>query len=64
MRRPSVEVWRMTSILWLLAVVLLVAWALGIGGVYTIGGAVHLFLVLALVAVVINLFAGGPRRVT
>lgn len=48
----------MADILWLVAAVLLVAWLLGIGGVYSIGGLVHILLVLAIVAVVINLFTG------
>jgi hypothetical protein len=48
----------MTDILWLVAAVLLVAWLLGIGGVYSIGGLVHILLVLAIVAIVINLFTG------
>jgi hypothetical protein len=51
----------MGDILWLIAAVLLVAWLLGIGGVYSIGGLVHVLLVLAVVAIVINLFTG--RRV-
>ena len=49
---------QMTDILWLIAAVLLVAWLLGIGGVYSIGGLVHILLVLAIVAVVVNLFTG------
>ncbi len=48
----------MESILWLVAAILLVAWLLGIGGVYTIGSVVHVLLVLAVIAVVVNLFTG------
>lgn len=48
----------MADILWLVAAVLLVAWLLGIGGVYSIGGLVHALLVLAIVAIVINLLTG------
>jgi hypothetical protein len=48
----------MADILWLVAAVLLVAWLLGIGGVYTIGSLVHVLLVLAIVAIVINLLTG------
>ncbi len=48
----------MADILWLIAAVLLVAWLLGIGGVYSIGGLVHILLVLAIVAIVVNLFTG------
>jgi hypothetical protein len=48
----------MADLLWLVAAVLLVAWLLGIGGVYSIGGLVHLLLVFAIVAIVANLFTG------
>ncbi len=48
----------MADILWLVAAVLLVAWLLGIGGVYSVGGLVHVLLVLAIVAIVINLLTG------
>ncbi len=44
--------------LWTIVVVLFVLWALGMVTSYTMGGLVHLLLVLALVAIVINLFRG------
>ena len=44
----------MADILWLIAAVLLVAWLLGIGGVYSIGGIVHVLLVLAVIAVIMT----------
>jgi Family of unknown function (DUF5670) len=47
--------------LWTIAVVLLIAWVIGMAGVYTIGALVHLFLVLAVVAVIFQLIRG--RRV-
>ncbi|MBE0658024.1 MAG: lmo0937 family membrane protein, partial [Bryobacteraceae bacterium] len=40
--------------LWTIVVVLFVLWALGMVTSYTMGGLVHLLLVLALVAFVIN----------
>ncbi len=46
--------------LWTIAVVLLVLWALGLGSAYTGGGLVHLLLVLAVIAVVFQ-FMGGRR---
>jgi len=52
----------MESILWLVAAVLVVAWLLGIGGVYAIGAPVHLLLVLAIVAVLINMFTTRRHR--
>jgi hypothetical protein len=44
--------------LWTIVVVLFVLWALGMVTSYTMGGLVHLLLVLALVAFVINLIRG------
>jgi hypothetical protein len=47
--------------LWTIAVVLLVLWALGFATSYTMGGFIHILLVLAVVTVVIRLIQG--RRV-
>jgi len=44
--------------LWTIAVVLLVLWALGLVSSYTMGGFVHILLVLALVVVVISVIQG------
>jgi hypothetical protein len=46
--------------LWTIAVVLIVLWLLGMVSAYTLGGFIHLLLVLAVVAVVINLIQGRP----
>jgi len=47
--------------LWTLAVILLVLWALGLVTAYTMGGLLHILLVVALVVVVIQLIQG--RRI-
>jgi hypothetical protein len=44
--------------LWTIFVVLLVLWALGLVSGYTIGGFIHILLLLAVVAVVIRIFQG------
>ena len=44
--------------LWTLVVILFVLWALGLATSYTMGGLVHVLLVLALVIFVINLMQG------
>jgi hypothetical protein len=44
--------------LWTILVILLVLWLLGLVSGYTIGGFVHLLLLLALVIFVINLLTG------
>ena len=49
--------------LFTLAVILLVAWLLGVIGVYTIGAIVHFLLVVALVLFVVGLVS-GTRRTT
>jgi len=48
--------------LWTIFVVLLVLWLLGIATSYTLGGFIHLLLVLAVITVVIKLFQG--RRIS
>jgi hypothetical protein len=44
--------------LFTLAVILFVLWLLGVVGTYTIGGIVHLLLVVALVLFVLGLLSG------
>jgi Family of unknown function (DUF5670) len=44
--------------LWTVFVVLLVLWLLGVVSSYTLGGFIHLLLVLALVVLVIQLISG------
>lgn len=48
--------------LWTIFVMLLVLWLLGMVSSYTLGGFIHILLVVALVVVVINLVSG--RRPT
>ena len=47
--------------LWTLILVLLVLWAVGLATAYTMGGLLHLLLVVALVVLVVQLVQG--RRV-
>jgi hypothetical protein len=44
--------------LYTLAVILLIAWILGLVGTYTIGAFVHVLLVLAIVLFVLGLLSG------
>lgn len=48
--------------LWTIVVILLVLWALGLVTSFTMGGFVHILLVLAVVVVLFNLLQG--RRMT
>jgi hypothetical protein len=44
--------------LWTIFVILLVLWLLGLVTSYTLGGFIHILLVLALVVLVFNLLSG------
>ena len=48
--------------LWTIAVILLVLWALGMITSYTVGGVVHVLLAIALVVIVFQ-FIGGRRSI-
>jgi Family of unknown function (DUF5670) len=47
--------------LWTILVVLLVLWALGMATSYTLGGLIHVLLLVALAIFVINLIQGRRR---
>ena len=47
--------------LWTIFVILLIMWALGLVTSYTMGGFIHILLVIALIVLVLNLVQG--RRV-
>ena len=44
--------------LWTIAIILIVLWALGLVSSYTIGGVIHILLVLAIVVVLIRIIQG------
>jgi hypothetical protein len=44
--------------LWTIAVVMLVLWALGLVSSYTMGGFIHILLIIAIVVVVAGIFQG------
>lgn len=47
----------MSSLLYVIAVILIIGWVLGFF-VYSAGGLIHLLLVIALIAIVYNLITG------
>jgi hypothetical protein len=47
--------------LWTVAVILIVLWALGLVSSYTLGGFIHILLVVAVIVVLLNVIRG--RRV-
>jgi hypothetical protein len=46
------------TMLWTIFVILLVLWLLGVVTSYTLGGFIHILLVIALVVVLINIIQG------
>jgi hypothetical protein len=46
------------NMLWTVAVILLVLWALGFATSYTMGGFIHILLLLAVVTVIVRLIQG------
>lgn len=49
------------DLLWTLAIILVILWLLGLVSSYTLGGFIHILLVLAIVVVLIRVIQG--RRV-
>ncbi|MCX5870830.1 MAG: lmo0937 family membrane protein [Deltaproteobacteria bacterium] len=47
--------------LWTIAVILIILWALGLVSSYTMGGFIHILLVIAIVVVLLNLIQGRRR---
>jgi hypothetical protein len=46
------------AMLWTIAVILLVLWALGLVSSYTIGGFIHILLVVAIIVLLIGVIQG------
>lgn len=44
--------------LWTIAVIMLALWLLGLVTSYTMGGFIHIFLVIAIVVIIINVVQG------
>lgn len=47
--------------LWTLAIILIVLWALGLVSSYTLGGFIHILLVVAIIVVLVNVIQGRGR---
>ena len=48
--------------LWTIAVILVILWLLGLVSSYTMGGFIHILLVIAVIVVLVNVIQG--RRIT
>ena len=49
---------RRNFMLWTIALILLILWALGLVSSYTLGGFIHILLVLAIIVVLIRIIQG------
>jgi len=47
--------------LWTIAVILIVLWLLGLVSSYTMGGFIHILLVVAIIVVLLNVIQGRRR---
>lgn len=48
--------------LWTIAVILIILWALGLVSSYTMGGFIHILLVVAIIVVLLNVIQGRKNR--
>jgi uncharacterized protein DUF5670 len=49
---------KVVFMLYTIAVVLIILWVLGLVTSYTLGGAIHVFLVIAVIMILVNLVSG------
>lgn len=52
----------MGNILYVIAVILVIAWLIGFLG-FAAGGLIHVLLVIAIIAVLLNVIGGGRRNI-
>lgn len=52
----------MGNILYLIAVILVIAWLIGFFG-YAAGGLIHLLLVIAVISILLNVIGGRSRKI-
>jgi hypothetical protein len=60
MLKPAI-VRRANTMLWTITIILFILWVLGLVSSYTLGGWIHILLVLAIIVLIFNLMSG--RRV-
>jgi Family of unknown function (DUF5670) len=57
-RTTSHFTFRSSTMLYTIAIILLVLWLLGLVSAYTLGGFIHVLLVIAVVIILVNLISG------
>jgi predicted ferric reductase len=71
-KKPIISGWKFfntnnseigVSMLYTLAVILLILWVLGLVTSYTLGGFIHILLVVAVVMILLNLISGGRSSI-
>ena len=50
----------MSNILYIIAVILIIGWLIGVFA-YSVGGIIHILLVLAIIAILFNIISGRRR---
>ena len=50
--------WRILNMLWTICMVLIVLWLLGMVTAYTMGGLIHILLVIAIIVVLVRVIQG------
>jgi len=48
--------------LWTICVILIILWLLGLVSSYTMGGLIHILLVVAIIMVLVNFISGRNRK--
>jgi uncharacterized membrane protein len=63
--KPTVRfsIGKESNMLWTIFVILLVMWALGLVTSYTMGGFIHILVIIAIVMVLVNLISGRKRLI-
>ena len=54
--------WKIENMLYTIAVILLVLWLLGLVSSYTMGGFIHILIVVAVVIILVNFINGRNRK--
>jgi uncharacterized protein DUF5670 len=53
-----IEYERRTQMLWTITIILFILWVVGLVSSYTLGGWIHILLVLAIIVLIFNLLSG------
>lgn len=57
-RRPADQTQGAFTVLWTIAVILIILWLLGMVTAYTLSGFIHILLVIAIIAILVRIIQG------